>query len=284
MDKLRAYYRLAKPERTFTNILTALAGYLFASEWHFSWDLLALIAGSTLIIGSACVLNNYADRDMDSKMQRTKKRSLVSGEVPVMHAIVYATIMGVVGFWVLAYTNWLTFAIGAIAFVGYVVLYDLAKRHTVYGTMVGTIPGSASLVAGYTAVIGRLDWTALLLFIVMAAWQMAHFYAIAIYRLADYKAASIPVWPAKKGVPSTKRQILLFIFIFGLANVALTIFGHAGYIYLAVMGAVSLYWLWMGISGFKTTGGHKWARQEFKLSLIIIVVLAVMLAVGPILP
>lgn len=279
------YYELAKPERTLTNVLTAAAGYLFASKWHIHWGVfLALLVGSTLIIASACVFNNYLDRRLDSHMKRTKKRALVLHEVSGKAAITYGSILGLMGFITLTRTNWLTFTVGVIAFVSYVFVYGWAKRHTIYSTLIGTIPGGASLVAGYTAFTNHLDTAALLLFIAMVSWQMAHFYAIGIYRLEDYRSAGLPIWPVKKGVASTKQQIIFFIIAFILASVLLTYLGHAGLIFAFVMLLVGIEWLRKALVTPKRQDEAMWGRSVFLFSLKVIMVFSVMVAVGPILP
>ncbi len=274
-----------KPERTLANVITALAGYLFASRWHTRWEsLTALLVGSGLIIASACVLNNIIDRDLDRQMTRTKKRVLVTGALPARTAVIYAIALGVVGFWALAQTNWLTLAIGAAAYVSYVVIYDLAKRRSVYGTVVGAVPGAASLVAGYTSVTDRLDTAALLLFLIMAAWQMAHFYAIAIYRLKDYRQAGVPVWPVRHGIKSTKQQIFLFVAAFLAANALLAIYGYVRYSFLALMMVLGGYWYWRALQGMtRKIDDEAWARSMFGLSLIVLLAFSTLLTVGPIL-
>lgn len=262
-----------------TNVITASAGYLFASKWHIDWrQFAALLVGSTLIIASACVLNNLIDRDMDQLMARTKKRALVTGKVSARSAILFAAVLALIGFWVLMFTNRLTFCIGAFAFVSYVVLYDLAKRHSVHGTLVGTLPGAASLVAGYTAVTGRLDRAALLLFIIMASWQMAHFYAIAIYRLKDYRAAHIPVWPARYGIRNTKIWILIYIALFAAAASLLSVFGYAGLIYRVAVLLLAGYWLFRGARDLQSGNDDKWARGMFGVSLVVLLGFCVLLA------
>src|SRR5262249_4458865 len=149
----------------------------------------SLLVGMGLIIASACIFNNYIDRELDAKMARTQKRALVTHEISVAAALLFAIALGAAGFVVLSRTNPLTVAVGPTAIITYVIFYGWARRHSVHGTLVGTIPGAASLVAGYTAATGRLDTAAWLLFAIMVVWQMAHFYSIATYRLADYKAA-----------------------------------------------------------------------------------------------
>ncbi|HXH26263.1 MAG TPA: heme o synthase [Candidatus Acidoferrum sp.] len=285
LPKLKHYYHLTKPGIVYGNILTAVAGFLFAAKLQVDFRLLAaLVTGTALVIASGCVFNNYLDRGIDIKMKRTSKRELVVGTVPGKHALIYAGCLGLVGFVALAFTNWLVIGIGAAALVSYVAVYGYAKRHSIYGTIVGTIPGAASLVAGYVAVKNQLDLGALLLFAAMAVWQVPHFYAIAIRRLDDYAAAGLPVWPVKKGIPKTKQQIVLFILLFATANAAMTLSGYAGYSFLVVMLAISLYWLWHGLQGWHHPDDKKWAGSMFGLSLVVLLVLSGSLCVGAILP
>ena len=245
---------------------------------------MSLLIGTTLIIASACVLNNYTDRELDKKMARTKQRALVVGEVSGRAAVIYASILGLAGFGLLTYTNWLTFAVGAVAFVGYVALYGWAKRHTIYGTLVGTIPGGASLVAGYTAFNGRLDMAALLLFLAMAAWQMAHFYAIGIYRFKDYKKARLPIWPVQKGIASTRQQIYWFIGLFIAVNFLMTYQGYAGLVYLFVSVGLGVEWLRRALENSTSLKDADWGRQTFLFSLIVICGWSAAIAFGSILP
>jgi protoheme IX farnesyltransferase len=279
------YYRLTKPGIIYGNLLTAAAGFLFASKWHIDfWLFVSLLAGTGLIIASACVFNNYIDRGIDAKMERTQKRALVSGKIPVKNALVFASLLAIVGFTILLYTNTVTVLIGFIAFFSYVVLYGIAKRKSVHGTLVGTIPGAASLVAGYTSATGKFDAGALLLFLIMVAWQMPHFYAIALYRTKDYKNAGIPVLPVVKGAKRTKLEILLYTFLFVVFVTLLSLNGYSGLVFLLVMAPLGLYWLWRGLQGFETNDNDKWGRKMFGFSLIVLLTLSVMLSVGSVLP
>jgi protoheme IX farnesyltransferase len=230
------------------------------------------------------VFNNYIDRGIDAKMKRTKKRATATGKISAQAVNIFATILGVVGFLILTKTNWLTFAIGVAAFISYVVLYGWAKRTSIHGTLVGTLPGAASLVAGYTAAVNRLDWGTFLLFLIMVFWQMAHFYSIAIFRLKEYKKAELPLMPIVKGVKFTKLQIVFYIFAFVIATVDLSFFGYSGMSFLFVMSGLGLYWLFKAIDGFKVRSDTKWARSMFGFSLIVLLVLSAMLALNSFLP
>ena len=282
----KTYYSLTKPGIIYGNVLTAAAGFLLAAKGHVDlWLLVATLIGTSLVIATACVSNNYIDRGIDKKMARTKKRALVQGTVPAHSAIMFAALLGVVGFLVLIlFTNMLVVGVGLVAFIDYVVLYGIAKRRSVHGTIVGSISGAAPVVAGYVAVTNRLDLGALIVFLILVLWQMPHFYAIALYRLKDYAAAGIPVLPREKGSKVTKLEILLYIAAFTVACALLTVFGYAGWTYLAVVIALGLLWLWLGLQGFKTTSNEQWARKVFLFSLIVILLLSLMLAVGPLLP
>jgi len=282
----RLYYSLTKPGIIYGNLLTAAGGFLLASTGRINyWLFLATLAGVSLVIASACVCNNYIDREIDKKMARTKQRALVNGLISDRSAIIYASCLGVAGVVVLAvYTNLLTVCIGLVAFFFYVVLYGVAKRHSVHGTLVGSIPGAAPVVAGYCAVTDRFDGGAFIVFLILVTWQMAHFYAIAIYRFDDYKAAGLPVMPVKKGLQTTKIQMLLYISIFIIATSALTVFHYTEYAYLIVMLLLGIAWLYLCLQGFKTSDSQRWARNMFLISLVVVLVLSIMLSIGARLP
>jgi protoheme IX farnesyltransferase len=282
-ETLKTYYRLTKPERTLTNTMTAVAGFLFASRWHIDWGLFAaLFAGVTLVIASACVMNNLLDRKLDKKMSRTRNRALPAGKVSPAAGLVLGIVLGVAGFGILSLTNPLTMAVIGVGYVGYVAVYGWSKRHTIHSTLIGTIPGGASLVAGYTAVTGQLDKAAVILFVIMLAWQMAHFYAIAVYRLKDYSDAKLPVLPVKKGVKAAKKQVLAYTLLFLFAASLLTWEDYTGYVFLAAVLLISVVWLKRIIEDVPTD--EQWGKGVFKASLSVLVITSVLLALGPVLP
>jgi len=170
--------------------------------------------------------------------------------------------------------------IGLVGFIDYIVFYGASKRRSVYGTLVGSISGSTPIVAGYVAVTGSLDAAALLLFLIMVFWQMAHFYGIALYRASDYEAAHIPVLPVARGYVETKTQIQIYIILFIIANVLLTGLGYTGYTFLAVMLTVGFMWLLRSWRPTTEETAAVWGRQIFFFSLIVVLALSIMLAVG----
>lgn len=282
----KTYYSLIKPGIIYGNAMTAVAGFLLASKGHVRIGLLlATLMGASLVIASGCVFNNYIDRSIDKKMARTKRRALVSGKVSGRSALMYATVLGVAGFLILALgVNALVVGIGVIGLLDYVIFYGIAKRRSVYGTLVGSISGATPVVAGYCAVTGHFDAAALILFFILAIWQMPHFYAIATYRHDDYAAASLPVLPVIKSMRITKLNIAVYIAGFVLATAALSIFGYAGYTYLGAMVLIGLAWLRLAIQGFWRHDDTKWARGLFGFSLVVLLVFSVLISLDAVLP
>ena len=213
---IKDYYTLTKPGIIYGNAITVIAGFFLASSSVLEWRLLPLILiGISLIIASGCVFNNYIDRDIDSLMERTKKRALVVGSIPSLYALVYGAVLGLLGTGVLLFfTNYTTVLVALAGLFVYVVVYSLwLKRTSVHSALIGGISGAIPPVVGYVAVSGTLDIGALLLFSILVLWQMPHSFAIAIYRLGDYQAAHIPVLPVMRGVSITKLQIIMDKFL-----------------------------------------------------------------------
>ncbi len=274
------YLSITKPGIIRGNIITLCGGFFLASRGHIDfWLLLFTAAGMSLVIACGCVINNIIDRDIDLLMTRTKDRVMVKGLVSKQAAAIYAVILGVLGFAILYFrTNNLTVLVSAIGLFFYVVVYTICmKRRSPLGTLVGGVSGAIPPVVGYCAVTNRFDLGAIILFLILFFWQLPHFYAIAIYRLEDYQAASIPVLPATKGMRRTKISILAYIAVFTVVAVMPTIFGYAGVAYFIVALAIGLFWFYSGLKGFSVQNDKPWARKMFLLSILNIALLCVMM-------
>lgn len=287
LESIKRYYSLTKPGVLYGNALTVAAGYFLASQGQINiWLFLAVFIGSSLIIGAACVLNNYLDQDIDAIMERTKTRAIVSGKIKGYRAVIFSAILGVIGLAILLlWTNLLVAILGIIGFITYVVFYGMqSKRRSIHGTLVGSISGAIPILAGYCAVGGIIDTGAIIVFVILFAWQFPEFYSIAIYRQKEYAAAGVPVLPVVKGIDRTKREIFLYTALFLVSCLSLTIFGYTGYIYAVVMSILGIYWLGLAFKGFSAEDSEAWARRMFRFSMIIILALCIMLSIGPILP
>jgi protoheme IX farnesyltransferase len=278
---IKKYYQLAKPGIILGNAITAAGGFALASRGHIDPPLLlATLIGISLIIGASCVLNNFMDRIADEKMIRTKNRALVQGTISLQNALIFATLLGLLGALDLAlFTNFLSLFLALLGVFVYLVLYTLLKYRTVYSTLIGSVAGGIPPVVGYTAVTGQLDGGALLIFLILVLWQMPHFFAIAMYRVDEFAAASIQVLPIKRGMQITKIHMLLYTIAFLLVSSLLTLFGYTGYFYLVVASLFGLSWIWLCAKGFSADNDKRWARKMFVFSLQVITFLSLMISI-----
>lgn len=281
------YYTLTKPRVLYGNVITAAAGFLFASPAQIDWWLfLAVCVGTTLVIGAACVLNNVLDRDIDTLMARTKKRATVTGGVGARNAVIYSIILWLLGMGTLvAWTNALVVWVGLGGFLAYVVLYGMySKRMSIHGILVGSLSGAAPILGGYVGAANTIDAGAVITFMMMFIWQLPAFYSIAVYRQAEYARANVPVISVVRGIPNTIVQILVYTVVFVAASLLLQPLGYVGWTYTSIMGVLGLGWIAMAVQGLRAADADRWARLMFRYALIMMVAISVLLSVGPRLP
>lgn len=283
----KGYYRLTKPGVTYGNLITTIAGYLFASNGIIDWVVFAALTfGTWAVIASACVINNFLDQDIDILMSRTKNRPLLTGEVSQTGAKAFGIALLIIGTIILAlFTNWWVVGVGIFGWVVYVWLYGaLSKRLSVHGTLVGSISGAAPILAGYVAVANGLDFTGLTLFAVIFFWQMPEFYSIAIYRMKEYANAKIPVSTVVRGIEKTKLQIFIYTVLTVASSLLLASDDRATWTYFLVMLAFGIKWLHIAYEGLITKDNEAWARENFHFALIYLVVFSTVISLNPWLP
>lgn len=272
MDRLRTYYWLAKPGIVYGNTIALLVGFFFYSltntELPNVWLLAGAVVGTALVMASACVANNIADRDMDIYMTRTHKRALVTGAIGVVPASIYSLILFVVSSSILYVTNPTAMYLGLAGWVSYAIIYTYAKRVTYHATLIGTVPGAIPPLIGYYAAGGTSIAVATTLFGVLVAWQMVHFYAIAIFRQQEYAKANVPIVTQVKGVVVTIKHIQIWTYLSGLTLLATTYFGNLIYTLLTVL----LFAWWFRVTLYQNEDAITWSRKVFFSSLIFLVV------------
>ena len=284
---IRALYRLTKPGVTYGNLITAVAGYLFAARGEVDWLVfVALTIGTWWVIASACVINNYLDQDIDAVMERTKKRPLLTGEVTPRQALLFGTLLLVAGTALLAaYTNSLVVVTGLFGWVTYVWLYGaLSKRKSVHGTLVGAVSGAAPILAGYLAASGVIDAGAVLVFAVLFFWQMPEFYSIAIFRRKEYSAAKVPLISVVKGVDATIRQIIFYTVAFSVSALLIPVYDATSVTYAVVMSIACVYWTTLSTRGLRAEEPELWARKMFRFSLVVLLLFSFLISVDAFLP
>lgn len=284
---MRALYRLTKPGVAYGNLITTVAGYLFAANGLIDWIVFAaLTLGTWMVIASACVINNYLDQDIDIVMTRTKNRPLLTGEVTPRQALILGVLLGVIGLAVLIlYTNYWVTAAGVFGWIVYVWLYGaLGKRKSVHGTLVGAISGAVPIWAGWLAVYPGFDIVGMLLFMVIFFWQMPEFYAISIFRKDEYAIAGVPVSSVIRGIDATVRHIFVYTLLTTGSAIALIVSPLTSTSMLVVILLLSMRWVYIAASGLKSQNQVKWAKSEFHFALLFLVVFCIVLALNPYLP
>ncbi len=207
----KTYYDLTKPGLVYGNLLVAAAAFVYAvrhTALTVPWITgVWMLVGLGCVIGSACVFNNFHDRDMDAKMERTKHRALANKHISNRNALFFGTVLLIVGVLILIwFTNVLTFLVALVGFLVYVFLYTPLKPRSPYALFVGAVAGATPPMVGYVSVTNILDSTTWILFIFLFFWQLPHFLAIAVYRNDEYRSAGVPLF--MKG-PYTASQKML---------------------------------------------------------------------------
>jgi heme o synthase len=236
-------------------------------------DILFVLIGTILVIGAAGTFNNIYDRDIDAIMERTKVRPTVTGDINIRTALWLGILMGVLGLVALAFTTPLAAMLGFLGLFFYVVPYTmLTKRRTIYNTEVGSISGAMPPVIGWAAMTGSIAHPAVAaLFIIQVIWQMPHFYAIAIRRHDEYKAARIPMLPVVKGVKRTYIQTNIYLVLLSLTSF-LFLPLSLGLTLVALL--LNVGWLVLSIYGYKKNkDSEKWAKLLFIYSLFHMTIL-----------
>jgi len=279
---IKQYLQVTKPGIIFGNLISVTGGFLLAAHGAIDYHLFfSTLLSVSLVVASSCVFNNYIDHDIDSIMERTKNRVLVTGLINTKISLIYASILGITGMLLLYFlVNTLAMVLSVMGFIVYIIVYSLyMKRHSVYGTLIGSLSGATPPIIGYCAVTNKLDAGTFILLLIFSFWQMPHSYAIAIFHFKDYQAANIPILPIIKGINITKNYIIIYILVFMLATSMLTLSGYAGYRYLFVTTTINLWWLGMALQGYKTSNDVIWAKNLFIFSIITITSLSIMMSI-----
>ena len=274
----RQFYALTKPRVVQLIVFCALIGMVLAVPGVPTWAevRLALLAclGIWLVAGAAAAFNCIVEKGIDARMKRTAWRPTAKGELDDRQTLLFSAVLCVLGstllyVWVNPLTMWLTFA----TFVGYAVVYTvILKPLTPQNIVIGGASGAMPPVLGWAAMAGNVGPEALILFLIIFLWTPPHFWALALYRVEDYRKAGLPMLPVTHGNEFTRLMVLLYTVILFAACLMPYIFGMSSWIYLIAALGLSV--------GFCLYGFRLWrnysdalARKTFRFSLIHLSVL-----------
>lgn len=274
----RQFYALTKPRVVQLIVFCALIGMVLAVPGVPTWAeaRLGLIAclGIWLVAGAAAAFNCIVEKGIDAKMKRTAWRPTAKGELNDRQTLLFSAVLCLLGsgllyVWVNPLTMWLTFA----TFIGYAVVYTvILKPLTPQNIVIGGASGAMPPVLGWAAMTGDVGPEALILFLIIFLWTPPHFWALALYRVEDYRKSGLPMLPVTHGNEFTRLQIFLYTFILFAACLLPFVYGMSSWIYLATALVLSAgfclygFWLWRDYS-------DELARKTFRFSLIHLSVL-----------
>lgn len=280
------YYTLCKPRVVALMLLTVLVGmYLATPTWVPVSILVTGLLGIGLCASSAATLNHLLDKRIDSVMLRTQNRPVAASRVSMKNAFIFAAVLGCSGIIILiAFVNSLTAILTFCTLIGYAGVYTgYLKRATPQNIVIGGLAGAAPPLLGWTAVTGHISAEACLLVLIIFTWTPPHFWALAIYRIDEYREAHIPMLPVTHGVPFTKLSILLYTILLIVVSVLPYIMGMSGIFYLIsalILGGRFLYWA----IRLKIETDRVCAMRTFRFSIVYLLGLFLCLLIDHYLP
>lgn len=279
--RIASHLELAKPGIILGNSLALAGGYFLGAQGEFRFaQFSGALTGIALVVASAGAVNNVVDRDIDQLMVRTQARPMARGDLSVTEALVAASLLGTLGFALLAWTtNWPAVWAAVVGYGVYVLPYTLwFKRRSVHGTLVGSVSGAMPPVVGYLAATGSFDRAALLLALAFGFWQMPHSWAIGIFRDSDYRAAGIPLLPVLRGASRARLAMAGYAGAFAASVVALALLPVTGIVFDVAATATALAWFALVARGARGNG-IGWARRVFFASLLVVLALSVSMGI-----
>ena len=212
-DTIKAYLGLTKLPIVLLLVFTTVTAMVVAANGlpPVNIFIATLIAG-IFAAGGSSALNQYIDRDMDAKMNRTARRPIPSGRVEPINALIFG--LALIAGWMLIlgiFVNWFAAVLTLLGCIYYVVIYTMMlKRNTVVNIVIGGGAGAMPVLVGWAAVTGTLSIEAWILFAIIFYWTPPHSWALAILVNKDYAAAGVPMMPVARGEDTTRLQILLY--------------------------------------------------------------------------
>jgi protoheme IX farnesyltransferase len=246
----RQYFQLTKPRVVMLSTFCAMIGMFLATDSMVPWNvLLAGTAGITLLAAAGFVLNCLIERHIDAQMRRTAHRISARGDVSLPSALAFAAVLGGTGSTLLyVFVNPLTMWLTIATFVAYALVYTvLLKPRTPQNIVIGGASGAMPPVLGWAAVTNDISAPALVLFLIIFVWTPPHFWALALYRVEDYRRSGLPMLPVTHGSDFTRLNMLLYTIMLVVVTLLPYLIGMSGVFYLVsalALGALFIRYAW----------------------------------------
>lgn len=274
------YVEITKPKVVLLILLTALVGMMLALPTLPDIGLMLMsLIGIGLLASAAAAINHVVDYRIDLLMARTYNRPVAKGRIGQTNAMIFAGIIGSLGYLILGLmVNWLTAHLTLASLVGYAVIYTLyLKRATPQNIVIGGLAGAMPPLLGWTAITNQIDPNAFLLVIIVFTWTPPHFWALAIHREKDYAKAKIPMLPVTHGKAFTKTMIVLYSILLFVVGLFPWLFGLSGLLYLMSAVLLNSYFLYLAIQlKFNEYDGLAYKLFKFSISHLMVLFIALL--------
>ena len=267
------FYALTKPRVVQLIVFCALIGMVLAVPGLPRWSELRLMLiaclGIWLVAGAAAAFNCIVEKGIDAKMKRTAWRPTAKGELSDVQTLLFSAVLcaagsGLLYVWINPLTMWLTFA----TFVGYAVIYTvILKPLTPQNIVIGGASGAMPPVLGWAAMTNHVGPEALILFLIIFLWTPPHFWALALYRVEDYRKSGLPMLPVTHGNAFTRLQILLYTLVLFAACLMPFVYGMSSWLYLVTAVVLSIGFIGYAVALYREYSDEL-ARRTFRFSLI----------------
>ena len=277
---LRDMVMLTKPRIILLLLVTTIAPMFVAGDP--TWLLvLVVLVGGYLMAGGANAVNMYLDRDIDTRMSRTRLRPIPSGRMGPRSVLAFGVALATAATFLLArYTNVVAAVLALAGFYFYVFVYTRwLKRTTPQNIVIGGAAGAFPPLVGWAAMTGTIDLTAVYLFLIIFYWTPPHFWALALLKQRDYGRAGIPMAPLVWGERETMRQMIWYnviLIALTLLPVAFGAFGIVYFVSAALLGVILL------VGVIRVSRAEEWAKpawRVYKFSLLYLALLFVAMVV-----
>jgi len=268
----RQYKALTKPRVIQLIVFCALIGMVLAVPGVPGMDdvVTATVAslGIWLVAGAAAAFNCIVEKSIDAKMKRTSWRPTARGDLSDVQTLLFSAVLGTAGsvilyVWINPLTMWLTFG----TFVGYAVIYTMVlKPLTPQNIVIGGASGAMPPVLGWAAMTNEVTADALILFLIIFLWTPPHFWALALYRVEDYRKSGLPMLPVTHGSEFTRLQIFLYTLVLFAACLLPFVSGMSSWLYLAAAVVLSVIFCVYAVRLMRNYSDEL-ARATFRFSL-----------------
>jgi len=256
MKIIKSYLDLCKVFISLFAACSTATGFILASSSPKS--VMVPVIGVFLLACGSSALNQYQERDIDARMERTRRRPVPSGAIPSRHAITVSFTLITAGFVFLIYRCGIVASgLGLGAVLWYNGVYTFLKKKTAFAAVPGALVGSIPPAIGWVSGGGDLFSPRLLVLCALFfLWQVPHFWLLILRHGKEYEEAGLPSLSRLLSRSQISRITFVWIFATAATSLLLPLYGMGNSkiaSFSLFPAAVWLVWNGMKLLGEKST-------------------------------